>query len=564
MADYKNIVLCSDGTGNAGGKGRGTNVWRVFLAVDRHGHQQVDEHGKRECEQLAFYDDGVGTATTRWAALAGKAFGVGLSRNVRELYTTLVRTYESGDQLYLFGFSRGAFTIRSLAGMIHDIGVLPRAGDLEGSVLAAYRAYRRQVGRSPEAFRAKWQKEHDLEIHRPRIKFLGVWDTVGAVGVPFSGLKRKVVYPIASVVRAQHRHDLNSSLVHVRHALAIDECRMSFELEMFNERLIRSFKDSAARAAAESGEPAPKCLESVEQVWFAGVHSNVGGGMPKKGLERVSLHWMMCEAAAKGLRFDREAARQLLQGANVHSKLYDSRSGLSTYYRFRARDVESLCAQGGTDAKIHGTVLNRIERSTDGYAPINLPATFKVVDPLTGAVMDCAAADRNVEHNITRARRVNRWRELLYYPFLILSVVVALTLFSQQALREEKLQDGRLEAGKLRAGAEWLVDRAAALSESLDPYLGWTEPAFVWVGKLGQVLLPDLVAGPLGGLAELASLATIVLIIGWLMLVARRKLLDRSQTLGAERWRPAASARLSRTVDRPADSTGMSRPTASD
>ena len=123
----KNIVLCSDGTGNAGGKGRGTNVWQLFLAVDQHGHERHgDERDEREeREQLAFYDDGVGTSSFRPKQLLGLALGYGLGANIRELYTALARNYDPGnDSIFLFGFSRGAFTVRSLAGMIDKVGVI--------------------------------------------------------------------------------------------------------------------------------------------------------------------------------------------------------------------------------------------------------------------------------------------------------------------------------------------------------------------------------------------------------------------------------------------------------
>ena len=117
----KNIVVCSDGTGNSGGKKYGTNVWRIFNAVDRH---------RDDVEQITFHDDGVGTDKLRWLRVLGGAFGLGLTQNLRQLYTFIVTNYEPGDRLYLFGFSRGAFTIRSLAGMICRCGLLEREGFL--------------------------------------------------------------------------------------------------------------------------------------------------------------------------------------------------------------------------------------------------------------------------------------------------------------------------------------------------------------------------------------------------------------------------------------------------
>ena len=113
----KNIVICSDGTGNRGGKTHGTNVWRIFNAVDRY-HPDI--------KQITYYDDGVGTDDILWLRLLGGAFGYGISRNIRQAYGFLAMNYEEGDRVFLFGFSRGAFTVRSLAGMICRCGLLTR------------------------------------------------------------------------------------------------------------------------------------------------------------------------------------------------------------------------------------------------------------------------------------------------------------------------------------------------------------------------------------------------------------------------------------------------------
>ena len=148
----KNIVLCSDGTGQAGGQGFVSNVWRIFKAVDRH----------NETEQVAFHVDGVGTEKNKYLRAIGGAVGVGLSEDIRLLYAALVRSYNPGDQIFLFGFSRGAFTVRSLAGMIHDIGILKghKSGaefksdaEIDDAVEAAYKAYR-----SKNWQKKKWRK----------------------------------------------------------------------------------------------------------------------------------------------------------------------------------------------------------------------------------------------------------------------------------------------------------------------------------------------------------------------------------------------------------------------
>ena len=119
----KNIVLCSDGTGNSGGKTRGTNVWALFNAVWRGRDSDGDMPPKT---QITFYDDGVGTSSFKPMKILGGAFGFGYSRNVRDLYKALVLTYDPDDSLYLFGFSRGAYTVRVLAGLILVCGILDR------------------------------------------------------------------------------------------------------------------------------------------------------------------------------------------------------------------------------------------------------------------------------------------------------------------------------------------------------------------------------------------------------------------------------------------------------
>ena len=119
----KNIVICSDGAGNTAIKGRGTNVFKLYEAVDLEGHKT----NQALTRQIAFYDDGVGTGRLRlWRLLSG-ALGWGLSRNVRQLYADLARTYDPGDRIFLFGFSRGAFTVRTVAGFIATCGIVDRA-----------------------------------------------------------------------------------------------------------------------------------------------------------------------------------------------------------------------------------------------------------------------------------------------------------------------------------------------------------------------------------------------------------------------------------------------------
>jgi uncharacterized protein (DUF2235 family) len=139
---YRNIILFSDGTGSSSAKLFRTNVWRVYQAIDL-----TDPKDPTEPRQFAFYDNGVGTSSFKPLAALGGALGVGLARNVRDLYAFVCRTYQAGDKIYAFGFSRGAFTIRVLVGLMMDQGLVPYDGneaELERHVAAAYREYRKK------------------------------------------------------------------------------------------------------------------------------------------------------------------------------------------------------------------------------------------------------------------------------------------------------------------------------------------------------------------------------------------------------------------------------------
>lgn len=401
----KNIILCSDGTGNRGGKLLGTNVWRLFKAVDLHGH----ESDPTKSAQITFYDDGVGTEDFKLFKLLGGAFGWGLSRNIRQLYAFLVKNYEPGDQIYLFGFSRGAFTVRSLGGLITRCGVLDRKEcesrqKLNDQVKEAFRAYRNRDTSAGERFRDHWGVK-DAE-HAPdgkvSIHFIGVWDTVDAVGVPIDELRDWLnsIWPYRF-----HDHNLNELVKNGYHALSIDDERHTFHPVMWNE---------TNKVAGQT----------IEQVWFPGVHSNVGGGYPKDELALVTLDWMMTKAEEQehGLRFTDEHRRRIRQEANVHAKLYDSRSGLTAYYRYMPRDIQRFCEQNGIDRpRIHASVFERILHSTADYAPGNIPTHYDVVP--SDAELPIEQHRQPREEHMKTAWDLVWWRRWLYYAFVLLTLL---------------------------------------------------------------------------------------------------------------------------------------------
>src|SRR5664280_1155433 len=237
----KKIILLSDGTGNAASSIWRTNVWRLFQSIDLTAPDQV-----------ACYDDGVGTSSFKPVAILGGAFGFGLKRNVIHLYEFLCRNYTPGSEIFAFGFSRGAFTIRVLTGLIANQGLIPykSESDLSAKAAAAYREFRRA------RFRTRWwiealrpvrdffvsikrrllrREPYDQTKNIPvsAIRFLGLWDTVAAYGLPIDEMTRGVdqyLWPLELPDRK-----LWSKVERACHALALDDERTTFHPILWDE-----------------------------------------------------------------------------------------------------------------------------------------------------------------------------------------------------------------------------------------------------------------------------------------------------------------------------------------
>ena len=218
-------------------------------------------------EQITYYLKGVGTNGWYDQKLGG-LHGVGLSSNIREVYTFLVEHYEDGDKVFLFGFSRGAYTARSLAGLIFKCGIMHPSSNITSDVEHLYDAYKDRNSEKMAAHKAQNKK---CPIH-----MLGVWDTVGALGIPVSFLKN-----IGDKVFAFHDTKLNSEVQFACHAIAIDERRSSFEPTLW--------------------KITPENKDRIKQVWFAGVHADVGGGYKERHLSDIALRWMLEQAQERGL-----------------------------------------------------------------------------------------------------------------------------------------------------------------------------------------------------------------------------------------------------------------------
>jgi uncharacterized protein (DUF2235 family) len=292
----KRLIVCCDGTWNSADQEREglpcpTNVVRLAYRVAKR---------DQATPQIIYYDQGVGTGNVL-DRYSGGALGEGLEDNIHDAYRFLVANYEPDDELFFFGFSRGAFTARSIVGMVRKCGILSR------SAVKQYRAAR-------ELYRDDTHPDHPAAVKFRTdysvcgaaditVKFIGVWDTVGALGIPLRGLR--------SLTRRDHQfHDtqLSGTVEFAYHALAIDEHRAPFEPTLWTYH--------------------PKPGQTVEQIWFCGAHSDVGGGYAEAGLSDLSLGWMLDRALNAGLKLDRAAITAYPLRMNPIADLHNSKTGL--------------------------------------------------------------------------------------------------------------------------------------------------------------------------------------------------------------------------------------------
>src|SRR5947209_4095516 len=249
----KKLIVCADGTWNDEDRAR-TNVAKLHRALKTWHVEGVD--------QWVCYVSGVGT--TFGEAIRGGAFGYGLTRNILQGYYFLVDNYEPGDQLYFFGFSRGAYTVRSLAGFIRNSGLLKKEHrDRADEAMSLYRSRSNKKHPNADAavaFRAKYSYEADIE-------FIGVWDTVGSLGIPGRSLRLlSLLFRLFGYDWQFHDPQLSTKVRHAYHALSIHERRSTFVPTLWEK------------------QPDAPSEQVLEQVWFPGVHCDVGGGYNAAGL----------------------------------------------------------------------------------------------------------------------------------------------------------------------------------------------------------------------------------------------------------------------------------------
>ncbi len=423
----KKIILLSDGTGNGAAKRHKTNVWRLYRALDLHVGNQI-----------AMHDDGVGSQEFFLFKLLGGAFGYGLKRNVLELYEFLCRNYQAGeteadsDKIYLFGFSRGAFTVRVLAGLIAECGLCTNfnsASDLRKKARRNFSVYRSRFRHRQLTtwFTRKRTREDAFSDIRPKIEFIGVWDTVDAYGLPFDGLTKfcnRVIFPMRFPDQRLWKRVKKAC-----HAISVDDERKTLEPVLWDE----------------SNE---KDANRIKQVWFAGSHADVGGGYPRHELSIVSLDWMISEVEVNednldGLNFREDLRNEHRQRSNWHGAQHDSRRGLAAHYRYKPRDIQALCNDSKNrvhipEPKIHRSVFERIRGNVVPYAPTGLPADYQVVSTRGGNNSYERKQQATARHKAMKgALEVIRWRKCLYYAFLIvtfMSIISGVIFCSQYFL----------------------------------------------------------------------------------------------------------------------------------
>ncbi|MEA3490991.1 MAG: DUF2235 domain-containing protein [Campylobacterota bacterium] len=359
----KRLVVCCDGTwSNAEQEDNGTssptNVVKIYNAITKMGADGV--------KQLKYYHPGVGgEGIGAINALLGGAVGMGISRHIRSAYHWLGNNYEEGDEIYLFGFSRGAFTVRSLGGMLSQ-GLLDLhyiSSDFSWDrVKRAYKGYRIEGSTLDEWAEDEWvffNQKRETPIH-----FIGVWETVGALGVP-DDLEIFNIFDNEKKWKF-HNVSLGDNIKHARHAMALDEIRSSF---------------SVCRWDNAAGH------DDAVELWFPGVHSDVGGGYSNCDLSNGALRWMMDESADVGLGF-RDNILQTLKSDPL-GVMHNSYRGALAKLRSRPRNIPAMISQNHD--QFHESSIRRQELS-----PIEYPTYYptRILDIGESVTVDVYADTR--------------------------------------------------------------------------------------------------------------------------------------------------------------------------
>lgn len=408
----KNLVVCCDGTGNEISENI-SNVLKLYRTLRKT--------EKTDPNQVVFYDPGVGTLArpNPWTKLKqdtvtvlGLATGYGLDENVLKAYCFLVENYEDGDEIFLFGFSRGAYTVRVLAGLIHKVGLIwPQQSNLADAAITAYKqasssldesVSERATAPTNEVVEGPVNKDDQasqfariVSTRWPTIKFVGVWDTVASIIVPRPDRFYTFSLQNLAFTRA------NPSVKVFRHAIAIDERRRMFRLEPWLQP--QTFMHNRFSPTNNSEE------QDSLQVWFAGVHADIGGGYPEieSGLSKYPLLWMIGEATKHGLAINRQTVNQLAWGVPRKNSpfsyvaptiLQDPHQSMTAAWRAlewipksdKYKEWQSRSSALGfyipnaeprfipEGSFVHESVIRRMG-AVDNYRPPNIPEKYTVV-----------------------------------------------------------------------------------------------------------------------------------------------------------------------------------------
>lgn len=328
----KRIVICSDGTWNRPETGKKKEYPTNVLKFARG----IAPFGKDKAKQVVFYDWGIGSYHD---SAFGGSFGKGLEKNVMDAYRFLVHNYEKGDQIFLFGFSRGAYTVRSLCGMMNNCSLLKSQNG--HMVEAAFQLYKSKRYTPSSDYSVKWRKEHAV-VDFVKIAFVGVWDTVGSMGLP------KTFFGLTKDKHLFYDNSMGSNIAVARHALSLDEKRNDFEPTIWN----------------------PRPEVDLKQVWFAGCHSDIGGSYPPDKddsyLSDISMMWMIGETEKNGLAFEnyiKVPKTKLNPNSKSHNEYKRMFKLLGKYERVipNPKEIPTL---------IHSSVVDRYKKTKYASKPI--------------------------------------------------------------------------------------------------------------------------------------------------------------------------------------------------
>ncbi len=322
----KNIVVFSDGSGQEGGVGHNTNIYKLFNIIE-----------DRTQRQIVFYDPGLGTG---WRKVTGKVSGMGISHNIKQCYQFIFEHYEAGDQIFLFGFSRGAATVRSLSSFIHYFGILPKSRP--ELIKRAYKIYKTNGEKKREKRAEEFvQRHHTMWI---KIRFIGCFDTVAALGLPWKPAS-VILNSIPGFGHRFHNFRLSESVENAYHALAIDDERKTFHPVLWDEEV--------------------KPFQTVRQIWFAGMHTDVGGGYKEQDLSDIPLVWMLQKAVENGLKVYPD--HKVKPAEDADGLMHDSREKLITKLYFKR--VRAWNPKRQDKPIVHQSVIERTKNQKNQSDP---------------------------------------------------------------------------------------------------------------------------------------------------------------------------------------------------